>query len=473
MQTQQDIGREASILLENAWRFDLKSFAAKISSGGKFGDKWLPYRHLEYAVELIMPLIEAGGARIIITLPPRHGKSETFSKYLSAYMIDGDPTIQVMLASYEAKFAAKWGRKVRDIFEGSEHTISTVRQDMHANNEWEMPEGGGMVTAGAGGSFTGKGADLAICDDPHKNSKEAGSPVYQAAIIDWWDTTFMTRLEPGASVVLIMTRWHENDLGGHLLRTQPDDWTVVNLPALAEPGDPLGRDEGEALCPERYDREALLEIKRKMGSRKFNALYQQRPSPAAGAIYLREWIKYWDELPARFDLIAQSWDLAFKGTDHSDYVVGQVWGTHGADRYLLDQFRARVGFTATGKAIEAMVAKWPEAKAVYVEDKANGPAIMDKLKKKISGLIAIEPEGGKVARANATEPEYEAGQVYFPPPDKAPWVEELVAEMLAFPNGAHDDQVDAMTQALIKLGRERKQEIGLPRTIPIANRFSR
>jgi predicted phage terminase large subunit-like protein len=248
----------------------------------------------------------------------------------------------------------------------------------------------------------------------------------------------------------------------------------VNLPALAEENDPLGRERGEALCPDRYDVAALEDRRATLGSYSFEALYQQRPAPPEGGTFKRHWWNYWQypgqnlppvpvklpsgaielreavELPPLEDEI-QSWDMSFKDKKGSDFVCGQVWGKRGADRFLKAQKKDRLAFTATCAAVREMTAAHPKAHTKLVEDKANGTAVIDTLRHEIPGMIAVEPEGGKESRANAVSPQVEAGNVYLPHPAQSPWVHELINSAAAFPNGAHDDDVDAMTQALIRM----------------------
>jgi predicted phage terminase large subunit-like protein len=200
-----------------------------------------------------------------------------------------------------------------------------------------------------------------------------------------------------------------------------------------------------------------------MGSYEWSALYQQRPSPAEGAIFLRHWWKYYDENPADIasgmDGIVQSWDMAFKDAKDADYVVGQVWGRKDANRFLLDQTRARLDFPATLRAVLSLSAKWPKTTHIYIEDKANGPAVISTLQSKIQGLIPVNPEGGKVARANAVTGQIESGNVYLPSPSRAKWIEDFIEECAGFPNSAHDDQVDAMSQALTQMAADTDMEI--------------
>ncbi|WP_434080377.1 phage terminase large subunit [Sanguibacter sp. Z1732] len=268
--------------------------------------------------------------------------------------------------------------------------------------------------------------------------------------------------------MVIATRWHHDDLIGRLLAAQDGHlWQVLNIPAQADTdNDPLGRQPGEYMHSARgRTAEQWDAIKTRSGSRTWAALYQGRPSPDEGGLFDRTaWARYdvpmWLEQPngtrlvPNIDLdteLIQSWDLAFKDTKTSDYVVGQIWLRRGANVYLLDQTRGRFGFTETSQRMREMSARWPQAVAKYVEDKANGPAVMDALAGTLHGLIPINPEGGKVARAQAVSPLVEAGNVHLPSPELAPWVGDLIEEAAQFPHGTHDDMVDSLTQALNQL----------------------
>jgi len=403
----------------------------------------------------------------MVFMPPRHGKSEFISRYSTAWILGKFPDTRIILASYEADFAATWGRKARDLLEEHGPSLFGIRVSgkSSAANRWDI-EGheGGMVTAGVNGPITGKGADIGIIDDPVKNDQEAMSVTYQERTYEWYKSTFRTRLQRDGAIILIMTRWHENDLAGKLLAAQEEDgekWEVVNLPAIAEEEDLLGRAPGQPLCSDLFTKEALGSIEKAIGSFWWASLYQQRPSPAEGGILKRSWWQYYRQTPDRFDEVIQSWDMAFKDTKTADFVVGQVWGRKGADKYLLDQVRDRMDFPATVQAVRSLSAKWPQARNKLVEDKANGPAVIATLKNEIPGLIAVNPEGGKVVRAQAASPDIEAGNVYLPNPSVAPWVHDFIEECAAFPNGANDDQVDAMTQALIRFANKSTNTTGI------------
>lgn len=405
--------------------------------------------------------------RLIITMPPRHGKSMMTTESFPVWYLGNNPDKRVMEVSYSDSLSRLFGDKCRRKVEEFGYLwgigIDHRRGD---KSDWGIDgRYGGMTSSGVGGSITGKGADLLIIDDPVKNRMEADSQTYRNRVWSEWQSTLSTRLHPGAAVVVVLTRWHEDDLAGRLLKDEPDRWELFNLPAIAEEGDPLGRTPGEALWPDRYDEAELARIKTTVGSRDWEALYQGRPSPASGSILLREW---WREYPLspkeqerNMERVILSWDCTFKDSNGTDFVVGQVWGKRGADFFLLDQVRARMDFPATIKAVRALAAKWPRAVAKLVEDKANGPAVISTLKRDVPGLIPVEPEGGKVVRANAVSPYIEAGNVFLPAPCNASWVNDFIEECAAFPSGAHDDQVDAMTQALQYLiGKRRGMTIG-------------
>jgi predicted phage terminase large subunit-like protein len=427
------------------WRLRPDYFAEAISKG-----LWLPYPHLTFIAKKITEAISKGGARLIIEAPPRHGKSEFISNYLPAWFLEICKNKSVILASYEAEFASTWGRKVRNIFEENSMLSAKLRDDSSAANRFHLSNGCAMITAGVGGPITGRGGDLIIIDDPVKNSQDALSATKRRSAIDWFQSTLYTRCEPGASIIVLQTRWHEGDLAGWLQNEHTDPWEVIRLPAMAEEGDVLGRKVGEPLCPERYDSKALDQIKSGMSSYWFNALYQQRPSPDEGSIIKKQWLRYWDQLPEKFDRKGQFWDLAFKGNDSSDYVVGALWGKKGPDFYLLDRVRARMNFPQTISAMRQFTAKHPDAYEKVIEDKANGPAVIDTLRHETSGIIAFNPEGSKEARLHSCAVLFEAGNVFVPDPQFYPWVKEYIDELITFPNAQNDDQVDVTTMPLIR-----------------------
>ena len=434
--------------------------------------KYRHFRHTRLICNELQRIADGEQRYIMIEMPPRHGKSMTVTETYPSFYIGKNPDKRVIVASYSDSLARSFGRKNRDKINEFAPDLFGVELSKanKANNDWSIEgHSGGMVATGIGGSITGKGADLLIIDDPFKNAEEANSQTIRDKVWDEWESTLSTRLHDGASVIVIMTRWHEDDIIGRLLKYSPRNWSRLRLPAIAEDEDDLlNREIGEALCPELgFDEKWAEEKKTEVGSRTWASLYQQRPSPAGGGIFKRHWWKFYvpdtqtraklglgddvEILPKILDKVCQSWDCTFKDSKKSDFVAGHVWARKKADFFLLDREHDRLNFPNTIKAIRQMSEKWPDAKAKYIEDKANGSAVIQTLQHELSGIIAVEPDGGKEARANAVSPLVEAGNVYLPHPAWRPWTNDIIEEATAFPNGAHDDDVDAMTQALNQL----------------------
>lgn len=415
-------------------------------------------------------LIRGDTRYLMLFVPPRNGKSELVSRRLPAMAFGINPNEQIIGASYGAELAQSMNRDVQRIIDSdpyrrifpettlSGENVRSSAQGRYIRNadEFEIVGHRGYYRgAGIGGAITGKGFTLGIIDDPFKNREEADSATHRQKVWDWYTSTFYTRREANARILITLTRWHPDDLAGRLLKQAKEDpkspqWRVVKFPAIkTDEFDPLDpRKPGEALWPKKYPLDELLSMKAVMGARDWAALMQQNPQTEGGNLVKRHWWKFYDEAPRMMDELIQSWDLTFKEAG-SSYVVGQVWGRKGADKYLLDQVRDKVGFTETISLIKTLSVKWPMAGRKYIENKANGPAVMDSLKKVISGILPVEPEGSKVARANAVSGQIESGNVWLP--RNAPWVHDYVEEWSQFPNGENDDQVDCTTQALRKL----------------------
>jgi predicted phage terminase large subunit-like protein len=408
-------------------------------------------------------------SRLIITMPPQEGKSERCSKYLPVWGLEARPEEKWVLASYAHSLARRNGRAARDLIKNNpELFVHTVREDMSAQHEWGLEGHRGSVYAvGVGGGLTGQPADCIVIDDPVKDREQADSEVYREKVWDWWQDVVTARLSAEGRVLVIMTRWHEDDLVGRLLARDDRSWRVLNVPAQCtdEATDPLGRPAGEfMLSARRRTQRQWRKRKASLSTRSWESLYQGAPTPGEGTVFLRKFVQYYDRpvwtinargehlVPGSVRLL-QSWDMAFKDKKDSDFVVGQVWARIGPDFYLLDQVRGRMSFTASCAAVQAMTSKWPQALTKLVEDKANGTAVIDHLKRLIPGLIAVEPRGGKLSRAEAVSPFWEAGNVKLP--RFADWTEKYVSEMASFPNGANDDQVDGTTQALNRMGVRR------------------
>lgn len=424
--------------------------------------------------------------RLMVFMPPRHGKSEQGSRKTPALIFGKYPDRKVIATSYSDDLASKMNRDVKRIMEDDPYrrlfpdTILANKQNSHlfkgayVNNssEFEIPNfKGGYRSAGVGTGVTGMGCDYLIIDDPFKDNTEADSPTIRQKILDWYMSTSKTRLAKGGSVLLILTRWHEADLAGQLLdiaKANPDadQWEVLSFEAIKDtetnPLDP--REMGEALWPSEFPVETLKSTRAGMPPRFWNALYQQRPSAMQGNIINREDVKFYGgptgvDLPAKFKSSVHSWDFAFKDTKGSDYVVGTYWGKDETDFWLVDRVRDRMGFSASLKAVKDFAKRHPLYSALLIEEKANGAAIIEVIKRELSRVIPINPKESKLARFEAVSPLFYGGNIWLPHPSIAPWVTEFLDELCTFPNGAHDDQVDSASQALNWLDNKTRHSI--------------
>jgi predicted phage terminase large subunit-like protein len=391
-------------------------------------------------------------SRLIISMPPRHGKSLLGSELFPCWYLGRNPTHEAMAVTYSQERANDAGRKVRNRMQSplfrAIFPSGGISRDSEAKNRFDLVSGGAYYGVGVNGPITGRGGNLISVDDPIKNRAEAESETIRASIKAWYQDDLYTRLMPNAVIAVFMTRWHEDDLAGWLLSEhQHEGWHVLSLPALAEENDPLGREYGEALWPQAFPRRRLLEIKESLGSRGWNSLYQQRPAPEEGGIFLRSWVKRYDEPPHLLRRIA-SWDTATSEKDAAAWSVGQIWGESLDGYYLLDQVRGRWEFPELLAAVKAQYAKWKPS-AVLIEDKSSGRQVAQSIKRESTmPVIPINPPPGhgKVVRARIVSPTVEAGNVYLP--NKAGWLTDLEGELFAFPNARYADQVDALTQAL-------------------------
>ena len=435
-----------------------------------------PLRHQEYIAPYLDRIANGEKLFLIVEIPPQHGKSAFITETFPSYFLGKNPDKLAMVVSYSEELYKKFGRKNREKFRQNSSALFNVEisPDTSSVSEWGIKGHlGQLYSTSILGGATGRGADLLIIDDPIKNRSEAGSKTIREKILNEYKDTFLTRLSANGSVIIIMTRWHEDDLAGHLLAEGASPWIEIKIPAEAEENDLLGREVGEPLAPEiGKDKQWLEDTKRATGARGWNALYQQRPTPSGGSVFSQSGIRYYapsiefkvkhnlsDDvlvLPDSFDMVAQSWDCTFKEKETSDFVAGQVWGKSGANYFMIDRIKKRMGIVDTMNSIRSLTAKHPEAIAKYIEDKANGSAVIEMLRKNISGIVPVTPHGGKEVRAQAVVPLFEAGNVYVPHPLYQAWVDEFVDELLTFPNGAHDDEVDSCTQALVNLSRMRK-----------------
>lgn len=412
-------------------------------------------------------LLATPDGRLIIHLPPQEGKSTRVARDFPVWALIRNPELRIVTGSYAQGLANRNGRAVRNAIAAHPELGISIAPDNGAASEWTLAgHQGGVLSVGRGAGVTGRPSDLLIIDDPIKDRAEADSRTIRDTCWDWWTDALAARLAPGAPAVLIMTRWHEDDLAGRLAtmdRGAP--WKVLSIPAQCEnpDTDPLGRQPGEFMLSARgRTREQWEQRKATAGSRTWAALYQGHPAPQEGDLLKREWWQryttpQWIERTDGtrwadgFDDIIISADLTFKGSDTSDYVAIGVWGRRGVDAWLLDLDRRHLDFVSSVHAFEQMARRWPQAVLKLVEDKANGPALISMLARRMFGIVPVNPSAGKVQRASAWAPLLESRHVWIPDTTLAAWSDDLVEEAAAFPNGSHDDMVDMTSQALDRL----------------------
>ncbi|MEI6805579.1 MAG: phage terminase large subunit [Myxococcaceae bacterium] len=436
----------------------------QIEPAREFLNNW----HIDAICEHLEAVTKGDITRLVINVPPGSMKSLLACVFWPAWVWTHKPYTKWIYGSYALGISKRDNLRMRRLIESDWYQKRWGHQFAALDDNWGAikfvnDQAGYRLATSVGGTATGEHADVQVVDDPIKPMDVSGTSAVTKTVLStcesWWQETMASRLvdfEKSARVI-IMQRLHTHDLAGIVLAE--GGYEHLRLPMEYEPQacsmtsigfkDPR-IEENQLLWPERFTPNAVERLKKELGSRGAAAQLQQRPSPLAGSLFKREWIKHLKELP-KITTYIQSWDCTFKDADTSDYVVGQVWAACGSQYFLLDQVRDRMSFSATIRAIEAMSMKWPQAHAKLVEAKANGPGVVDVLKDKISGLVLIEPQGGKEARANAIEPLWEAGNVFLPEPDKAPWIHDFVEELVNFGSSLHDDQVDAMSQALMRL----------------------
>lgn len=405
--------------------------------------------------------------RLMIFTAPRHGKSELVSRKLPAYIFGRNPDTSVISASYSADLASRMNRDVQRIIDSEKYIELFPNSRLFGKNIRSVANGsflrnsdifeivghkGVYRSAGVGGGITGMGGEYIIIDDPVKNRDEANSSTYREKLWDWYTSTLYTRLEKDACILVTLTRWHEDDLAGRLLEKmkEPDgeQWTIINLPAICEdPPAPYDiRKPGEALWPGKYNEQALANIRATVGTYDWSALYQQRPQPAEGAIFKREWFNHTYKALPHQNMIIQSWDLPFVKSEGSAKCACIIMGRAGGQIYIIDVINDKMDFAENVAAFRRITLKHPKARAKVVENKANGPAIVSLLAKEIPGIVPFEPKGSKEERAISITPYFEAGNILLP--EEAPWLSDFVEQFVGFPSGKFKDMVDATVQGI-------------------------
>ena len=463
---------------------------------------FVPGTHVDAICDHLQAITQGRLRDLIINVPPGHAKSLLVAVFWPAWVWIDHPEMRWIFGSYRAELAIRDSVKCRTLIESDWYqrrwgSRFKLRDDQNQKTRFENSATGYRVVTSVG-TGTGERADIVVVDDP-TSVDQADSDAERRSANEWWNGTMSTRLNDlrTGHRVVIQQRLHEDDLTGNLL--DKGGYELLMLPEEFEPEracstsigwrDPR-TEAGELLWPEKIGKKEVADLKSKLGSYRYSGQYQQRPSPSGGGIFKRHWFRYWKpkgmevkpvvvrlpdgssqaipaiDLPDEFDEMVQSWDMAFKDAQTSDFVVGGVWGSKGANRFLIDQRRGRLSFPETLDAVGKMSTRWPKAYAKLIEDTANGPAVIASLRDRVGGLIPVNPGGGKVARAQAVSPLIEAGNVYLPHPIIAAWVDGFIEECAVFPNGRHDDQVDQMTQALRRIHTKPPTPPYVPSPIP-------
>jgi predicted phage terminase large subunit-like protein len=467
--------------------------------------RWIPARHLLFICEQVQEFIESDTGHaydiLILQMPPQHGKSQSVTETLPSWYLGKNPLKRVIQVSYNEETAERFCRRNKEKIRQFGQNIFGIEisKTTDRSTEFELSNNvGRMISRGIMSGITSNPANLFIIDDPIKNRLEADSETYRERVWDEWQNSIKTRLAAGAKIIIILTRWHEDDLAGRVIANEKHV-QVINLPCEAEENDLIGRTPGQALFPEIGKGDTWLkEFKQSYindssggGLRAWLALFQGRPTAQEGNMIKRYWWRYWKpkgmelppvtvktqggqiihieavDLPDIWDEQLQSWDCTFKSEVDNDMVCGGIWGRRAANYFLLDLINEHMDIIQTIENIQSFSKKWPRALRKLIEDKANGPAVIQILQRKLPGLVAVNPEGGKIARANAVSPAIESGNVYIPHPMVYSWVNSYLDQLSSFPQGKNDDMVDMTTQALNKLiYRTSDQKEPLPRSAP-------
>ena len=391
--------------------------------------------------------------RLIINMPPRHTKSEFASNLLPAWMIGRKPDLKIIQTTHTTELAVRFGRKAKTLIDSPEYQQvfkTRLKEDSQAAGKWERSQGGEYYAAGVGSAITGRGADLLIIDDPHSEQDAMNGAALEKAY-DWYTSGPRQRLQPGGSIVLVMTRWNSKDLTGALLRSQKeiksDEWHVVEFPAILPSGKPV--------WPEYWKLDELERVKASLSVGKWNAQWMQNPTSEEGSIIKREWWNVWaeDHIPKLHHVI-QSYDTAFLKKETADYSAITTWGVFyptqdsGPNLILLDALKGRYEFPELKRVAKEQYDYW-KPETVVIESKASGLPLTYELRKMNIPVVNFSPSKGndKHARVNAVAPLFESGQIWAP---EQKFAEEVIEECAAFPYGDHDDLVDSMTQAVMR-----------------------
>ena len=388
--------------------------------------------------------------KLAIWAPPRHGKTLLADILYPLWFLGRNPQKSIITITYGQQLSDDIGRRVGNMMRDPIHRAifpeCRLADNAASMRRFSTTLGGHYYAVGRGGPITGRGAHLLLIDDPVKDAAEARSEVFRRGLHEWYSSVARTRLQPGGAIVLISTRWNEDDLPGRLLREAAgEDLQVLRLPAIAECDDSFRR-AGEALWPAKFPLETLQQIRRDVGDATWASLYQQRPSAASGTIFRREWFHYYGE-PPRFKRIVQSWDCAYKTGAENDYSVCTTWGVaENGCYYLVHYWRGKVEFPELKRRMCWLASEY-HPNQILVEDQSSGQSAIQELRSETAlPIVAVKVDRDKISRARAVTPLIEAGKVFLR--ESAPYLPDYLDELAAFPTGVHDDAVDSTTQAL-------------------------
>lgn len=432
--------------------------------------QYLKYVHPNYVItkfhallgkicQSIVEKIENGQrVRLCLSVPPQTGKSYTVTETLPSWFLGRNPNMRCIVTGYNSDMAEKFGDRNRQLVKqfGEDIFGITVSDSQDNKTLWDIAKHeGGMYSAGIQAGITGNPGSLIIVDDPFKNGFEAENPEIRDKVYETFADSVSTRASgKGNAIIVIHTRWHEDDLIGRLEKL--GGWIIINIPFVWEKGVDklLGRKIGETLCPEiGKDAEFAIMQEKTLGKRKFNALYQGKPYVDGGNYVKRDYIRYYDyaSKPSSFEELVLSCDLTFGGMkkDNDPYCM-TLWGRVGGNHYLLSIYDKKASFTETLKTIRVICSENPTLRKKIVEVKANGRATIDMLSKEIGGFVPYDPKNtSKEDRLSSVVPYFEGGNIYFPSEQIMPNIEDYVTQLLKFPNAAHDDFVDTISQYLL------------------------
>jgi predicted phage terminase large subunit-like protein len=415
----------------------------------RYNKKFRVGKHIEYVCNILDKFYEGEIKKLALFMPPQHGKSQMVTEAFASYYVMKKKDKKVMIASYGDKTANKFGKENLDKVHLYGKDLFDVELDKsnRSKTDWSLSnERGSLLSTTIRGGATSFSADLLIIDDPVKGPSDL-TKLKRDEVHDMYQRVFKTRLSADGQEIMILTRWHEDDLAGRVV-SEENGWTIINIPCIAEDEDDvLDRLVGELLFPEIGKDKEWAELERiDVGERAWNSMYQQRPTFADGNVIERHWIKYYTRLPDVIDEYTMTWDLILKGTETSDYVVGQVWARSGADHYLTDMVRGQFIYAVTLSVFDSFVEKHPEVNRILIENKMNGTNLIVARKSLVSGIIEINPTLNKDVRVAEVSPIFESGNVYLP--TGASFTEILVDEALSYPSGKYDDAIDACAQYL-------------------------